>query len=258
VTVNPRDVAFECEPDRSLQRLIDESAARSASWTPDEVIPHGLTSAFRTEDERARWAPFLVATAFGEATAYEGFGPRISGSLGIGARNWLCVHLMDESKHALSFLKFFKYFYPTMGKNVQRFFPGLEVVRYFARARKYDIQEWLLSTQIIEYYNKHAFLSVRETVKEDAVAHAFFQLLIDDERRHLSSIGMLLDEERGRLGDREWRTRYGAFAEEVLRLGRQVFIGNDGAFLQHFEPIGVDAEAFCRAAETEFRGRHRL
>ena len=84
-------------------KIID--AAIRNDWTISDVFKreNDFVSNHKSESERLKWAPILVALAFGEDTAFHGFGERIAEADDISTKSWLCAHLLDESKHTEGF-----------------------------------------------------------------------------------------------------------------------------------------------------------
>jgi|GEM_PF-2535620 len=94
---------FTFSNNRSLiqQRVYD--AAMASKWRVSDVFAGNTESELATEKPRLEWAPVLVSLAFGEATAFSGFGRRIAEANDISTKTWLTVHLLDESKHTEAF-----------------------------------------------------------------------------------------------------------------------------------------------------------
>ena len=104
---------FIFENNRSpVQQRIFE-AASTVKWRVSDIFDGSTVSSVLDEHSRLQWAPVLVSLAFGEATAFSGFGRRIADADNISAKSWLTIHLLDEAKHTEAFTQLLNHLYPS-------------------------------------------------------------------------------------------------------------------------------------------------
>ena len=63
-------------------------------WLDDIFQENQKTSSYETEESRLKWGPVLASLAFGEGTAFYGYGQRIVEAQDISTRTWLSTHLL--------------------------------------------------------------------------------------------------------------------------------------------------------------------
>ena len=244
---------FFLSPDKppSESRLFDESLSFTGSWLPSQMFPKDEASSYLDERRRLLWAPLLIPIAFGENTAYRGFDGRIDCAADLSAKEWLCLHLLDEAKHTEAFAIFLRYLYPSFEHAEEIYAVPTEVRRYFAISHGYKLHHWLLSLQIIEVFAKHCFAILVRQFGGDRWAGPFFRQLLHDEQRHVTFIRMLIQRAKQELGERNWRSRNERTVVDTVRLAQLCFLGRENRKVGLFDKMEVDIENLCRAAAVE-------
>lgn len=137
------------------ERKIADAAIRN-SWTVSDIfVPEAdFVSSYQSEPERLKWAPILVALAFGENTAHDGFGSRIAAANDIATKNWLCIHLLDESKHTEGFSSLLNYLYPSLKGNHQILFSHRDAFRFYGHTHRAESPVFCLGHYLL-HQSKH-------------------------------------------------------------------------------------------------------
>lgn len=235
-------------------KIID--AAIRNTWTVSDIFKKekNFVSSYKTESERLKWAPILVALAFGENTAFHGFGERIAVSDDISTKSWLCTHLLDESKHTEGFSNLLNYFYPSYSNHQNEFFRARDVLLFYGYTHRCNLLvEWLLCTQIAEVFGRQCYKALHCSLKEDPIANQFLKNIIFDEARHIAYISVLIDSRRVKMGEAQW-SNHKSFIDTMIRLGRNMFEARKkGANYYALKSLDIDVTNFCDIAEEELR-----
>lgn len=243
--------AFENNRSTVQQRVFD--SAMVSTWRVSDVFSGDSISGVGEEKSRLEWAPVLVSLAFGEATAFAGFGQRITESDDISTKTWLTVHLLDESKHTEGFSALLDHLYPSYRGRQEALLRSKDVLVFYGRTqRSDDLLQWLICTQIAEIYGMHCYKSLHQKLSQDPIVGLFFANIISDEGRHIAYIGSLVDERRKQVGEKTWNAQYSPFAESmILYAGNMFEARKSGANFHSFGNMGINVSAFCDAASAE-------
>lgn len=234
------------------------NAAIKNDWTVSDIFikDDSFFSSYLSEEQRLKWAPILIALAFGENTAYSGFGARIANSDDISIKNWLCIHLLDESKHTDGFSSLLNYLYPSWRGRQEQLFSSRDAVKYYGYTHKTEaLIEWLLCTQIAEVYGKGCYKALYSSLQDEPVINLFLGSIIKDESRHIAYIESILNKARQEIGQLQWDMMK-PFIEKMIILGRNMFEARKkGANYHALKSLDIDATAFCDVAELELRNK---
>ncbi|MCX6123148.1 MAG: ferritin-like domain-containing protein [Proteobacteria bacterium] len=243
--------AFDNNRSTAQQRVFD--SAMVSTWRVSDVFSAGSISEVGDERSRLEWAPVLASQAFGEATAFAGFGQRIAESDDISTKTWLTVHLLDESKHTEGFSALLDHLYPSYRGRQEALLRSKDVLVFYGRTqRSDDLLQWLICTQIAEIFGMNCYKALHQKLSQDPIAGQFFANIISDEGRHIAYIGSLVDERRKAISEKAWNTLYAPFAESMILYARNMFEARKcGANFHSFVNMGIDVTAFCDAASAE-------
>ena len=243
--------AFDNNRSTAQQRVFDSAVL--SPWRVSDVFSGDSISGLGDEKSRLEWAPVLASLAFGEATAFAGFGPRIAESDDISTKTWLTVHLADESKHTEGFSALLDHLYPSYRGRQETMLRSKDVLVFYGRTQRADdLLQWLICTQIAEVFGMHCYKALHQKLSLDPIAGQFIANIISDEGRHIAYIGSLVDERWKQVGDKSWNARYAPFAESMILYARTMFEARkSGANFHSFGSMGIDVTAFCNAASEE-------
>jgi hypothetical protein len=246
---------FDNNRSQSQQRVFE--AAMGSKWLVSDIFSGSSVSEVGDESSRLKWAPVLASLAFGEATAFAGFGGRIADADGISTKTWLAVHLLDEAKHTEAFSALLDHLYPSFRGGHEQLLDSRDVLVFYGRThRTTDLLEWLVCTQIAEVFGMHCYKALHQGLSLEPTAGRFFANVISDEGRHIAYIGSLIDERRRRVGEERWAAAYAPFAEKMVRYARNMFEGGRrGPNFRSFQAMDVDVTAFCDAATADLDKR---
>ena len=235
-----------------LQEKVQKSALQG-QWHVGDVFTRGDICETLTEEERLKWAPVLRSLAFGEGTAFSGFGERIAEAEDISARLWLATHLLDEGRHAEGFSRLLDYLYPSSQGKHEEVLQNRDVFVFYGHThRSEDLTSWLLCTQIAEVFGRQCYRDLKESIGGDGVVSNFLGKIINDEHKHISYINSLIQVRKDAMSDETWRTNYEPHVEKMSKLARNMFEAKRrGENFRSFEAMEIDVSAFCDRAQTE-------
>lgn len=234
------------------QNRIIEAASKS-TWVISDIFLDHQVSSYGEESERLKWAPILVALAFGENTAFSGFGRRIIEATDISAKSWLCAHLFDESKHTEGFSRLLDYLYPSYKNNQAKLFNSRDAILFYGYTHQCNsLVEWLICTQIAEVFGRYCYKELYNSFKAEPVIEKFFKNILIDEARHISYINELIKVHRINLTDRYWNKYIKPFTEKMIFLGRNMFEARKkGKNYFALSSLNIDVEKFCDSAQAD-------
>ena len=240
----------------SAQQIVFGSAARSI-WQVSDVFTEGAISDFEDEETRLKWSPVLASLAFGEATAFAGFGGRIAEAADLSTKSWLTVHLLDECKHTEGFSSLLRYLYPSHEGKYEGLLQNRDVLVFYGRTHRVtDLLQWLISTQIAEIFGMHCYRALASKMKAEKVVANFLNNIVSDESRHLAYIGALIEERKKNLDASKWEGNYLTFADSMVHLARNMFEAKKcGPNFRSFESMGIDVSSFCDDASSALEKR---
>ncbi len=243
---------FIFEDNRSEKEERIANAALNNNWLISDIFKKNEISPYQDEKTRLKWAPVLSSLAFGESTAFYGFGKRIAESPDISTKSWLTIHLCDESKHAEGFSWLLHYLYPSYRGKLDSLLKSKDVYVFYGHTHRCDtLLQWLLCTQIAEVFGSHCYKALHEQLDYEPVAKTFFKYILTDESRHIAYIANLIQKKREEISDSEWQHHYCHFIEKMITLARNMFeTRKKGSNYQCFESIGVNVTAFCDKAQS--------
>lgn len=243
--------------DKRQKKVMD--ATIKNSWMLSDIFKNenDFVSSYRTEQERLQWAPILVALAFGENTAFQGFGQRIAEANDISTKAWLCAHLLDEAKHTEGFSKFLNYLYPSKVNKQHELFNSRDAYLFYGYTyRCNSLLEWLICTQIAEVFGRQCYKSLLTSMEDDSVAKIFLQNIVHDEARHIAYISSLIDKRREEIGEINW-SELKPFIYKMVKLGRNMFEARKkGANYYALKSLHIDVSNFCMIAENELQEKY--
>lgn len=241
---------FVFEVERSEKNEATLKATFENQWSPRSTIPLGLISEYLSEEKRLAWAPVLLSLAFGEATAFQGFGKRIEESCDMETKLWLSAHLLDEGRHTEGFSYLMNYLYPSYTGRHEQFFNSRDVYVFYGRTeRTITILHWLICTQIAEIYGKYCYSSIRKSLKREPVIENFFQHILVDEGRHISYVNHLISQRLNMIKhSKKQLDDIKIFTEKMSSYAEQMFIGRN---LRSFDSMEIDARIFCSKAKEQ-------
>lgn len=242
---------FIFENNRSIKEEKIANAALSDNWLLSDIFKKDEISSYQDEKTRLKWAPVLSSLAFGESTAFYGFGKRIAESPDISTKSWLTIHLCDESKHAEGFSLLLNYLYPSYRGRLESLLKSKDVYIFYGKTHQCEtLLQWLLCTQIAEVFGGYCYKGLYEKLGCDSAAKSFFKYILTDESRHIAYIASLIQKKRAEISSSEWQRYYRPFIERMIGLARNMFeTRKRGSNYQSFESIGVDVSAFCDKAQ---------
>jgi len=242
---------FENNRSASDQRVHDVALAEQ--WSVESVFAGKDISPWLKESERLPWAPVLVSLAFGEGTAFYGFGDRIAEADDLSAKTWLSIHLLDEGRHTEGFSRLLDYLYPSFKGRQDSLLKSKDVYVFYGHTEKSPtLLHWLICTQIAEIFGKHCYRALERAMAEDAVARTFFGNILKDESRHIYYIRRLIDQRRAQMTDRAWKEEIQPFAKGMMLRARNMFEAKrKGANYEAFGTLGISVSEFCDQAQTE-------
>jgi len=239
-------------------KIID--AAIRNSWTISDIFQNenDFVSTYKNESQRLKWAPILVALAFGENTAFHGFGQRIAEADDISTKSWLSAHLLDESKHTEGFSRLLDYFYPSYKHQQDKLFSSRDALVFYGYAHRCkSLIEWLICTQIAEIFGRYCYKELHINLSDEPIAEKFLKNILFDEARHITYIGELINARRININEKEWNKHIRPFADKMIRLGRNMFEANKKGRNYHaLASLNIDVTGFCDIAETELREKY--
>jgi hypothetical protein len=239
-------------------KIID-SAIRN-NWTVSDIFQNhdDFVSSFKSESQRLKWAPILVALAFGENTAFHGFGQRIAEAEDISTKSWLSVHLLDECKHTEGFSRLLDYFYPSYKNEQDKLFSSRDALVFYGYTHRcHYIVEWLICTQIAEVFGRHCYKGLHMSLNDDPVAEKFLKNIILDEARHIAYINELIEIRRKNMDEKEWIANIQPFVIKMIRLGRNMFEAKKKGKNYHaLSSLNIDVTEFCNIAESELAEKY--
>ncbi|TAK71558.1 MAG: ferritin-like domain-containing protein [Gammaproteobacteria bacterium] len=241
-----------------IEKKIINAAIRN-TWTVSDIFNEekDFVSSYKSESERLKWASILVSLAFGENTAFHGFGSRIADADDISTKSWLCAHLLDEAKHTEGFSKLLDYLYPSNKQHHSKLFHSKDVLLFYGYTHRCDsIVKWLLCTQIAEVFGRYCYKSLHSSLQDDVIAEKFLKNIIFDEARHIAYINALIKTKQEKMDATTWSKNIKPFIEKMIPLGRNMFEarkkGNNYYALKHLD---IDVTGFCNLAEVELRNK---
>ncbi len=228
------------------------ASALNSQWMVSDVFKDNLPSSYLDEETRLRWAPVLASLAFGEGTAFYGFGGRIAEAEDLSAKSWLSVHLLDEARHTEGFSELLAYLYPSHHGRLEDLFQSRDVLVFYGHTHRcVDLTQWLLCTQIAETYGRQCYRALHQALAADPVVQEFFGHILTDENRHISYIGSLIRSRFARMDD-EKKNSYEPFIHKMSALARNMFEARKrGVNYRSFEAMDIDVSAFCERAQDE-------
>jgi hypothetical protein len=240
------------------ERKIADAAIRN-SWTVSDIfVPEAdFVSSYQSEPERLKWAPILVALAFGENTAHDGFGSRIAAANDIATKNWLCIHLLDESKHTEGFSSLLNYLYPSLKRNHQTLFSHRDAFRFYGHTHRAEcLVQWLICTQIAEVFGRQCYRALHTSLQDDPIVRRFLGNIISDEARHIFYIGSLINTQRSLMREADW-DNLKPYILRMIKLGRNMFeAGKKGENYRALQSLDINASKFCDVAELELQEKY--
>lgn len=252
-------MTFVYQDTRNLRENKIADAAIKNDWTVSDIFlkDESFSSGYFTEEKRLKWAPILVALAFGENTAFSGFGLRIATSSDISTKNWLCIHLLDEAKHTDGFTALLNYLYPSWRGRQEKLFSSRDAVKFYGYTHKTEkIVEWLLCTQIAEVYGRQCYKALYSALKDEVIVNKFLGNIVKDEARHIAYVGSLINKIRQEIKRDEW-DELKPFINKMITLGRNMFEARKKDKNYHaLKSLDIDPTAFCDIAESELRDKY--
>lgn len=244
---------FVFEPNRTASEERVLKSALKSQWAVSDVFTRGQTCEFKTEAERLKWAPVLASLAFGEGTAFYGFGNRIAEADDISAKSWLAVHLLDEARHTEGFSELLTYLYPSYAGRHEELLRSRDVFVFYGHTHKCErLVDWLLCTQIAEVFGRQCYSALYDKLNRDDTAGMFLRHILQDEHRHIAYISSLIETRRQAMPESTWRQEVVPFAEKMIGLARNMFEAKRrGANYKAFESLEIDVSAFCDKAAQE-------
>lgn len=243
--------------DRRQKKIMDSTIRND--WILSDIFKNDddFVSSYKSETERLKWAPILAALAFGEDTAFQGFGLRIAEADDISTKSWLCAHLLDEAKHTEGFSRFLNYFYPSCNNRQNELFSSRDAFIFYGHTyRSSSLIEWLICTQIAEVFGRQCYEALHASLADDPVAEQFLQNIVFDEARHIAYIGLLIDVRRAKMSEENWN-QLKPFINKMIRLGRNMFEARKkGANYYALSALDIDASGFCKIAELELQEKY--
>ncbi len=239
-------------------KIID--AAIRNTWTVSDIFhnENDFFSDYKTEVERLKWAPILVALAFGENTAFYGFGQRIAEADDISTKSWLATHLLDEAKHTEGFSKLLNYLYPTYKHQQDKLFSSRDALVFYGYThRTNSLIEWLLCTQVAEVFGRHCYKELYKSLSDEPVAAKFLKNIIFDEARHIAYIAELIDVRLQGIYETNQKENLYTFIDKMIKLGRNMFEARKkGENYKALSSLDIDVTNFCDVAEMELREKY--
>lgn len=238
------------------------NAAVRNTWTVSDIFINAkdFSSDYKTETERLKWAPILAALAFGENTAFHGFGRRIAEADDISTKSWLAVHLLDEAKHTEGFSKLLDYLYPTYRNQQNKLFSSRDALIFYGYTHRVNsLIEWLLCTQIAEVFGRYCYKELHVSLNDEPVAEQFLKKIIFDEARHIAYIAELIDARLHDVDEIDRDKNLYPFIDRMITLGRNMFEAKKkGANYKALSSLGLDVTKFCNIAEMELREKYSI
>jgi hypothetical protein len=249
---------FIFENNRSqLEQRTFEAAVKSDWLVSDIFSTAACTSEYLNEGERLNWAPVLASLAYGEATAFYGFGSRIAEADDLSTKTWLVTHLQDEAKHSEGFTALLNYLYPSHRGRLESLMNNRNVKVFYGHTHACkSLVEWLICTQTAEVFGRYAYSALTKVTNGDAAATLFFDKIINDEHRHIAYIGQLIDKQRSRMDAAEWDQKIEPFSEIMIGHCAKMIDSKKawrGVRLANGDEIEVTA--FCLKAANDIRIR---
>jgi len=245
---------------RTKREIKIVNAAIRNTWTVSDIFHNekDFYSYYRTEAERLKWAPILVALAFGENTAFHGFGKRIAEADDISTKSWLAAHLLDEAKHTEGFSKLLNYLYPTFKHQQDKLFSSRDALVFYGYTHRCNsLIEWLLCTQIAEVFGRQCYKGLHTSLSDEPVAARFLRNIIIDEARHIAYISELIHVRLQSIRNRDENENLRFFIDKMITLGRNMFEAKKkGANYKALSSLGIDVTNFCDIAEMELREKY--
>lgn len=239
------------------KKIIDATIRNT--WTVSDIFKNGsdFFSSYKSEAIRLKWAPILVALAFGEDTAFHGFGQRIAEADDISTKSWLCAHLLDEAKHTEGFSRLLDYLYPSYSNRQNELFGSRDALLFYGHTyRSHGLVEWLICTQIAEVFGRQCYKALHFSLVEEPVIEQFLQNIIFDEARHIGYISSLIDVRRERMDKEEWG-HLKPFINKMIGLGRNMFEARKkGPNYYALGALDIDVTNFCNIAEAELQEKY--
>lgn len=244
--------------DTRQKKVIDATIRNN--WTISDIFKDDkdLISSYKNEKERLKWAPILVALAFGEDTAFKGFGNRIAEAADdISTRSWLCAHLLDEAKHTEGFSRFLNYLYPSYKNRQTELFSSRDALLFYGHTHQSNsLTEWLLCTQIAEVFGRQCYKALYTSLVDDPIAEKFLKNIVSDEVRHIAYIGSLINIRRKNMSEKDWE-HLKPFINKMIKLGQNMFEARKkGANYYALSVLNIDTTEFCNVAEAELQKKY--
>jgi rubrerythrin len=196
--------------------------------------------------------------AFGENTAFHGFGQRISEADDLSTKSWLATHLLDEAKHTEGFSRLLDYFYPSYRNQQNKLFSSNDALVFYGHTHRCNsLIEWLICTQIAEVFGRYCYKGLHASLSDDPIAEKFLKNIIVDEARHISYISELIDSRRINIDDTDWNDNIRPFVEKMIRLGRNMFEAKKkGKNFHALSSLDIDVTGFCDTAQKELSEKY--
>ncbi len=237
-----------------IERKIINAAIKN-TWTVSDIFKDDadFVSSYKTESERLKWAPVLISLAFGENTAFHGFGQRIAGADDISTKSWLCAHLFDESKHTEGFSRLLDYFYPSHKNRHDKLFQSKDALLFYGYVHKCgSLIKWLICTQIAEVFGRYSYKALHTGLQDEPIAEAFFRNILFDEARHIAYINSLINAHIEKMDNDELNNYIKPFTQKMIGLGRNMFEAKKkGHNFYAFNHLNIDVTHFCDLAEAD-------
>ncbi len=252
-------MAFIYTDNRDHREMKIANAAIKNDWVVSDIFMNDrdFCSSYLSEKTRLNWAPILVALAFGENTAFSGFGSRIATANDISTRNWLCIHLLDEAKHTDGFSSLLNYLYPSYKGKQDALFSARDVVKFYGHTHKTkNLVEWLICTQIAEVYGRQCYKSLHLSLNDEPIASKFLGYIIKDEARHIAYISSLIHKIRVEMQPKAW-DELKPFIHNMIKLGRNMFEARKkGKNYFALKSLDIDVSSFCDLAEQDLKSSY--
>lgn len=243
--------------DKRQKKIIDATIRND--WTVSDIFKSDddFVSSYKSEIERLKWAPILVALAFGEDTAFKGFGNRIAEANDISTKSWLSAHLLDEAKHTEGFSRLLDYLYPSYHNRQTELFSSRDALIFYGHTYQSSaLIEWLICTQIAEVFGRYCYKALHASFADEPVVEKFLQHIIFDEARHIAYVSSLIDVRRLNMSEKDWE-QLKPFISKMIKLGRNMFEARKkGANYYALGALDIDTTAFCNIAELELQEKY--
>lgn len=251
---------FIYSDNRNIRESKILDAAIRNDWTISDIFQNDnyFNSTYKDETERLNWAPILVALAFGENTAFYGFGPRIAEAGDISTKSWLATHLLDEAKHTEGFSRLLDYLYPSYKNQQDKLFSSRDALVFYGYTHQSSsLIEWLICTQVAEVFGRYCYKALHNSLSDEPVVARFFKNIIFDEARHIAYIEELIKARRRSIDEKEWNKKIIPFIVQMTKLGRNMFEAHKkGKNYQSLSFLGIDVTNFCDRAEHEIKKKY--